>query len=224
MTGHSNDFLWHFQHEWQTRFQHKHWWREKPADASPQAALWEAMRRHPGAQRRVEANPRNRYSVTSTLGGFLGVFALRSWPELRPISQQIFLNNLWKESPRYRTFCTPPGTVLNYFNGADDAGNIDLHALHRADLVPIAIDLDANPAVAAKWVEETLRQLQAKAYHKGKPTRKKAKRAFPSEWLDVILKFEKEELSLNHKANIRNDQLFARYRRVIRQAWFVPTG
>src|SRR5260221_583924 len=85
-------YLWHLRPQWQGRFNHDHWWSIPPADISPEAALWEALRRHPGVERLLEGSPRpGRYDDLLTLPGFLGRLAHKAWPDLRSVEQRMFL-------------------------------------------------------------------------------------------------------------------------------------
>jgi hypothetical protein len=218
-------FLWHVSNK---RFNHQHWWVQQPAETTPEAAMWEAMRRHPDVQR-IMRRRYHRYPGGSrafferacrflsrngvgaplwTLPEYVGSHARKPWPQLSKAEKMDFAERLKAVSPRYRTFCTPPGVLLT----EDMLLGQDIGDLLRQQHLPIVVDLNADPATVVRWVEQMVKE-----HRKGlKPPDRR--RAHVSEWLGVIRLFEKEEMERQPKQR-RNDKAFARYRRVIQESW-----
>lgn len=227
----SDAFLWHFQ---PLPFSHVDWW--KAGETVPlEAAIWELIRRHPDAK--AARAKMHGDALLTPLVGFVGCHCFKTWRELGKPLQAAFVRCLWKQHPAQHGFIPPPVTVLNdqrrfqnYHRQLETTGQktrlaesekrLALHVqdsaleLHRAGLILIAVDPNAPPARIAKGVTSAVADWQngRKPMDTGK--------ARIGQWLDVLAKFEAAESS-RQKKQIRNDQLFARYRRAI-QDWPLP--
>ena len=117
----ADKFLWHLRPPWDKKFSHDDWWVGHEKDVPPEAALWEAMRRHPMAHELMEHPLRagfERMSVDEErvdensvwrLEFFVTKFALEPWPKLGLVEQRLFLTHLWALRLQFQTACTPPG-------------------------------------------------------------------------------------------------------------------
>jgi hypothetical protein len=155
-------FLWHLSKK---RFSHQHWWGKEHAKQTPEAALWESMRRHPDVEC-IRRHPARRCiddlrrlskdgaDNPSNLAWYVGCRASRCWPELREEEKMEFSERLWAVSSRFRTFCTPPGILLT----EDDMLLLDYGDLRRQQRLPIAVDLSGDPASVARWVEQVVKE------------------------------------------------------------------
>jgi hypothetical protein len=225
-------FLWHFQ---PSPFSHVHWW--KAGESVPlEAAVWELIRRHPDAK--ATRAKMHGDVLLKPLAAFVGCHCFKAWRELGKSLQAAFVRRLWKEYQAQHGFIAPPVAVLNdhrpfqnYYRQletggqktrlAESAKRLALHVStsaiesHLVGLILIAVDPNAPPARIAKGVTSAVADWQ-----NGRQPMDTGK-ARIGQWLDVIASFEKSEIS-RQKKQIRNDQLFARYRRAI-QDWPLPS-
>jgi len=222
-------FLWHFQPSSLTPYSHDHWWKKPDAPVSLDAAVWELMRRHPDAK--AARAKMHGDALLKPLVAFVGCHCFKAWSELGKPLQRAFVRRLWKEYPARHGFIAPPVTVLNdhrpfqnYYRQLETAGQktrlaesakrLALHVSkaaiesHLAGLILIAVDPNAPPARIANGVASAV----ADWLNGQKPVN--IGKARIGQWLDVVSKFEIAESS-RQKKQIRNDQLFALYRRAI---------
>ena len=142
---------------------------------------------------------------------------LPSWPKLDKPTM-----NLWREhlanNPPQRGFHPGGVVVMNEYRGEwaslSHYKRSRYQRLMTADMIDyddqgkILIAIDPFSAGAGKQVEQII-----KSWRKGKKAVKKGK-ARIGQWGDIISKFESGEF-LRKRGQKRDDQLFARYRRVI---------
>lgn len=200
------------------------------------------MRRHPNSEdsHRKACDP-NLEVVLDPVTEFVGCHCFTTWCKLSKWEQRAFVRTIWKQLPPRHGFLAPPVTVMNdhrpfrkreqflrkhqkflQHNSVDVTSLLAAQAkrlthhlktsvveYHRAGQILIAIDPAAPIPRITKGVESAVNHWREgqKAIATGK--------AHIGQWLDAIAKFETAEFALQ-KNQIRNDQLFANYRRRIK--------
>ena len=194
------------------------------------AVVWEILRRNPEA----EAVHRTRHSPIDQgeFRAFLGSYGLSAWQKLSKWQKAGFIKLIEKHLPAQHGWSPRPVTLLNdrrpfkdHIAGLEKRAHtkqlgelqkrlaryLKTKALeyHRAGQIIIAIDPNEHPRRICQSVEACVKNWQGEV----KPC--DSGKAHPGQWLEVIEQFEQEELSRDQCKSIRDDQLFARYRRAI---------
>ncbi len=219
-------YLWHLRPPWRDEFDHDHWWLNQGEDKEPvtlEAAMWEIFRRHPKTLSRREHNEAmvklNSGSKKETdddgtkLQLFLSTYCCKSWPDLQDATRGLWQVLLGEKFPPQRGFYPSPVNFLNYHRATGDRdeewwlSRLVVH-FHKKGRLIFAVDPFATGT--GKLVEQFVKE-----WRQGKNPTNKGK-SHLGQWLDVISSFESKELVRNSKEK-QNDQLFCRYRRIIRR-------
>lgn len=225
----AKDFLWHFDLAWRDRFEHDHWWLEKPKEQiSLEASMWELFRRHPMTLRNrikheqiVKSNSaikQGKEDVSREHQLFLSTYCCSSWQHLDAATQELWRIFLSEKVTPQHGFYPCPVTVLNHQLHGDCWDeeiwlSRSVKQFHKKGGIIIAIDPDAFGT--GKLVEQIVHD-----WPRHEPVKKGKSRH--DQWCNVIDVFEREEKSRISSKAVRNDQWFARYRRIINN-WSWPS-
>lgn len=227
----SESFLWHFAPTIHADlvskqpFSHEHWWGKTPEDVPLDAAMWELFRRHPQIPRLL-ARIDQRF-INPTPAALLGVgkfmldnlecalarMCCLTWKELEKTDLLIWGHVMAAKVKGQSGFYPQPVHVLNYSRLSPTKPS---HP--ENDLQTRVVELDRNGMLLlaidpfAPRLGKRVEEVAAQWRHGLKP--RKVGKASVGQWLKVIATFESAERTRKKTVN-RDDQLFARYRRVI---------
>jgi len=236
----SKRFLWHFKDSPHKEFSHRHWWKDNPQAVSVEAAIWEILRRHPRAHEGLEQVTSGiRREGFPQLQAWVGFHCLLDWTELSESLKTDFIRRIQSLPPQHG-WLPPPMTVLNDFRkwrallerikSRGDGPELKkceatlrkflveaVENCHDRGQLMVAIDVGAPIPAITKAITSAVENFRGdqKPHDVGKNRIDDA--------LAVVSEFEKKELSRDSRKTGRDDQLFARYRRII-QSWRWPDG
>jgi hypothetical protein len=260
----ADEFRWHLEPQWRSKFSHDWWWRTKPGEQTLESAAWEVLRRHPRARTIIQSASNSSKArrilnesvayIRPRIAGVIVQHGLRSWDTLSREQREewgIALKELAPQKGIRRQ--GEQGSGLTIFWNDRGSGRITrFKRMRRLAMRGIRLEGRCDPKKAlaearvlwqsewSEWcfseicsgkvpvmlypdalrgneenVKKLLNQLAAK--FEGKQGRKAE-----NEWLGTIAEFEAHFLPLKDYEKT-NDQLFHRYRKMIREWRWPPT-
>ncbi len=228
-------YLWHLRPECREHFDHDHWWKKSGTNVPMEAVLWEIFRRHPETQRYHNEICDGKIALASLFPTSpppqIAAWCCDSWPKLKKTPRRLWHEYLLEVIPPQRGFHPGAVIVLNNYrkellspwdSGKGDPakfrdyiGRLSMTPTYQSRMTADVIEHDDKGRIlfaidplstgAGKRVEQVVKE-----WRKEKSAVKRGNSRL-GQWGDVISSFEKQEL----KCEKRNDQLFARYRRII---------